>query len=278
VNEGNVRHPDSIYATPRVVTELEDCNFYHVMDIPGYGCARGKWDLREAAHEYLGRVDLEGKRVLEVGTASGFLCFYMEQQGAQVVAYDLSPDQTWDILPLPRHECEEYVLERKSATRRLNNAFWLCHRAYDSRAKVVYGSAYDIPEEIGMVDISVYSAILLHLQDPFLALQKGLRLTRETVIITEDLWNRFALPLMLLTSIPAKLGVSLPLTMFASDLKPRKSDTWWHLAPEAVKAFIGVLGFEKAEVKYHFKAKRNGRRRLLYTVVGHRTDDRGLVD
>ena len=30
-----------IYATPRTVTELGDCHFYHTMDMPGYGCVEG---------------------------------------------------------------------------------------------------------------------------------------------------------------------------------------------------------------------------------------------
>ena len=47
----------------------------------------------------MGKVDLRGKRVLEMETASGFLCFYMESKGAEVVAYDLSPDHLWDIVP-----------------------------------------------------------------------------------------------------------------------------------------------------------------------------------
>lgn len=59
------------------------------MDIPGYGGVEGEWDLRKGVKEYLGNVDFKGKRVLEIGTASGFLCFYMEGQGAEVVAYDL---------------------------------------------------------------------------------------------------------------------------------------------------------------------------------------------
>ena len=80
----------SVYAEPRTVTDLEECYFYHSMEIPGYGLVEGPWDLRGGVDDYLGNVDLNGKRVLEVGTASGFLCFTMEGRGADVVAYDLS--------------------------------------------------------------------------------------------------------------------------------------------------------------------------------------------
>ena len=52
------------YAEPREVTSLDECYFYHSMEIPGYGFVRGPWDHREGVDAYLGNVDLQGKRVL----------------------------------------------------------------------------------------------------------------------------------------------------------------------------------------------------------------------
>ena len=88
---------------PRIVTDLDDCDFYHTMDIPGYGLVHGEWDLRNGIREYFGDADVSGKRVLEIGTASGFGCFYLESQGAEVVAQDLSSSLTWDIVPFARN-------------------------------------------------------------------------------------------------------------------------------------------------------------------------------
>jgi hypothetical protein len=61
------------YATPLVVDDLAQCHFYHRMDIPGVGEVGGQWDLRDCVREYLGNYDFNGKRALDVGTASGFL-------------------------------------------------------------------------------------------------------------------------------------------------------------------------------------------------------------
>jgi len=260
----------SIYATPRAVTNIKECYFYHTMDVPGYGCIEGEWDLRKAAREYLGSVDFKGKRVLEIGTASGFLCFYMERQGAKVVAYDLSENESWDIVPFSRFDYGQTVLDVKDHIKRLNNSYWLCHKAYNSSARVVYGSVYDIPEEIGMFDISVFTAVLPHLRDPFFALQNALRLTREKVIITDVLWRRYFF-LQTLVTILSKFGLRAPLMAFFPNFRTSKrSDTWWMLTPEVIRQFIGVLGFEESEIKYHFKARRHGRRRPLYTIVGHK--------
>jgi SAM-dependent methyltransferase len=257
---------NDIYATPRIVTDLSECYFYHTMDIPGYGYVEGEWDLRKGVRQYLGAVDFKGKRVLEIGTASGFLCFYMESQGAEVVAYDLSENQEWDIVPFSGYDYRQFMLSRKAHIRRINNSFWLCHRAYRSHARVVYGEVYDIPEEIGMVDISTFGCILLHVRDPFHALQNALRLTKETVIITEPL-RRWYFPVQLLSKF-----VGPPLVFLPEFRSCKPKETWWVLSPEVIKRFIGALGFEEAQVRYHFQ-KFQGRKRLLYSVIGQRTID-----
>ena len=264
---------NSIYATPRLVTDISECGFYHTIDIPGYGIVQGLFDLREGAREYLGNVDFKGKRVLEVGTASGFLCFYMESRGAEVVAYDLSEKDLWDIVPHYNIDYEERIKERRESARRLNNAYWLCHRAFDSSAKAVYGTVYTIPKEIGLVDISTFGAILLHVRDPFLALQNALQLTKETVIITDSfldlpgvIIDRLHLPVWLryfLLRSPQMQFVPTP-------RKPRYADTWWRLSPEILRKMIAILGFEDSSVNYHWQRFKN-RKVSFYTVVGHRT-------
>src|ERR1041384_3022401 len=90
---------ENLFSSSRHVTDISDCYFYHVMNLPGYGEVGGEWDLRGGEEFYLGRVSFEGKRVLELGTASGHLCRYMERQGAEVIGFDLSIDRFWDFVP-----------------------------------------------------------------------------------------------------------------------------------------------------------------------------------
>src|SRR5438105_1063352 len=141
-----------VYTRPRTVTDLADCTFYHTQDIPGYGHVEGEWDLRSGIRSYLGEVDVAGKRVLELGSADGFISFYLEQQGAAVVSYDLSPDDRWDIVPFARLDHRAFARIFMAGMPKVNNAYWLCHRAHQSRARMVHGDIYSIPDDIGPFD------------------------------------------------------------------------------------------------------------------------------
>src|SRR5262249_35068814 len=147
---------------------------YHTIDLPEVGTIHGDWDLRSGLPEYLGHVDFAGRRVLDVGAANGLLSFFMERKGADVVSYDLDLNQRWDLVPFAAWtELEETWPGNALVTDRLNNAYWFAHRLTQSKARVVYGSVYDIPRAIGPVDIAVYGSVLLHVRDPFLALENG---------------------------------------------------------------------------------------------------------
>jgi hypothetical protein len=286
-----------IYATPQHVIDLNDCWFYHTLDLPGYGTVPGLWDLRDGVADYLGRTPLRGKRVLEIGTASGFLCFAMERQGAEVVAVDLPPGQANDFVPRARlGSFDPYVQRTLSGLERMRKSYWLGHRVLRSAARVFHGSVYALPAELGLVDVSTFGCILLHLRDPFLALANALRLTREKVIITMMLhcqdwqpdvlrpgwlqwlrWKAKQWVKLLLWHPPPDPHLHvrpcarmLPSMVFLPEYDPEGMDTWWFFTPLLLQQFISILGFEKSDVTYHTQVYR-GRPQAMYTVVGQRT-------
>lgn len=258
----------TIFAEPRSITSLDECVFYHSIDIPNIGTQEGMWDLRPNVEKYLGHVNLRNKRVLEVGTANGYLCFHMESQGAKVIAFDLADDEMSDIVPYARVNVSQKAQEMQPWVERIKNGFWLAHKELNSSAQVVYGNVYKIPREVGLVDVSTFGSILLHLRDPFLALQNALSLTRETVIITEPIWNwvnffRFLIP---------QKGFGSYMIFVPDSKNCDPPTTWWHISPHAIKQFIAVLGFEKAKVIYHYQNHLQDNRKVpCFTVVGTRT-------
>jgi len=272
---------DQVAASPLLVTDLERCFFYHTFDVPGYRTVEGEWDLRGGEDAYLGNVVLEGKRVLELGTADGFFTFHMERRGAEVISYDLSPELNWDAVPFARplddrgRDVEADWVRTKDRFQdrisKLNNAYWLCHRATGSGARMVYGDVYSVPPEIGNVDVTTFGALLLHTRDPFAAMASAVRLTSETVIVTEQLARVHWPPALAWTSNLVPRRLRKPAMRFLPDWHGSQgADGWWRLSPDIIVAFLGVLGFERTTVTYHSQLYK-GSKRKMFSVVGRRT-------
>lgn len=253
------------FAEPRHVTNLSECSFYHTMELPGFGVVQGEWDLRRTVDSYLGGVEFKDKRVLDVGTTDGFLCFHAEQKGARkAAALDLSPQHDWDIVPFAGLDTPSVARCRCEGIRRINNAFWLAHRLYQSRAAMIYSDVYSFPGEAGEFDIALFGAILLHLRDPFLALQRVLASIRETVVVVELLWPR-----KLLTYLASGL-LGQPVLHFLPDARRKQPvETWWAIPPATVKQWLAILGFGAVRTVYHRQRHRQ-RWHWLYTVVARR--------
>jgi SAM-dependent methyltransferase len=272
-----------IYAKPRTVTDLGECWFYHTMDIPGYGLVAGQWDLRNGLDSYLGGIDYRGKRVLEVGTASGFVCFEMEKRGADVVACDLCDKHSWDVVPFALLDRGAKANHHRTLLRRLNNGYWLAHRAFKSKAKVVYTPVYDLPEAIGPVDIATLCCVMLHLRDPFQALAKTVRHARHTALIVNLMPPDLGLPPRVKTwrhklarwlapdLVDRALPAAYPQMTFIPDPEAGgPTDAWWGLSPELVSHWLRILGFEDLKITVHVQPF-EGVSNYLYTIVAHRT-------
>jgi hypothetical protein len=106
--------------------------------------------------------------------------------------------------------------------------------------------------------------VLRHFRDPFLALERGLRLTTETAIVTENPSLRYSLPQMAASLLKPNVAF---LPNFER-VRPRES--WWHFTPAVIRQMLGVLGFEDTKVNYHVQ-RFSGRRNPQFTVVGRRT-------
>jgi hypothetical protein len=126
----------------------------------------------------------------------------------------------------------------------------------------VYGSVYDVPAAIGAVDVATYCSVLLHLRDPFQALASGLRLTRETAVVTE-----------ITPEGPGGTGEpGRPYMEFMPDYRCGDPiDAWWYLNPGIVQSWLGVLGFDDSRVSWHTQTGPVAGTRRFFTVVGHRT-------
>jgi SAM-dependent methyltransferase len=220
------------FAEPRQVMDVNECAFYHNMDLPGVGEVGKGWDLRNTIDDYLGYFDFRGKRVLDVGPASGYLTFEMEKRGAQVVSFDMDDSRNWQLVPFQGLNSSKLRSDLQKELDQIRNSYWLAHRLLNSRAQVYYGDIYNIPDEIGQFDVVVLGMVLPHLRDPFHALAQTSRLTRDAVIVTQQ-----APP------DPRAIAFFIP----NAQMKPDDMESyraWWVFSEGCFREMLGILGFE----------------------------------
>jgi len=246
--------------------DLRDLVWYHTVELPDGRVLPGAWDLRGHEPEYLGGVDVGGARVLELGPAIGYLTYYMERQGAEVVAFEAGFDVSIDFLPVRGREDDEGRLRVMQETiDRNHDAWWYLHRAYGSSAKFVQGDIYDMPSDLGTFDITLVGAILLHLREPWGALSEAARRTTHTMIVTEPLQDDLQSP-------------ESNIMRFSPSAEHHVTN-WWSIYPGAVVSMLERLGFGRTSVTFHSQRhhlahdiRADAIEQRMYTVVGHRDD------
>lgn len=253
---------DRRFSKPRVV-DASSCHFYHTMDIPGHGLVQGEWDLRGQERAYLGNVGFASKRVLEIGTASGHLCFWMEGEGAQVTSVDLDKNSAWDLVPHSGRQGTAQQRERSNTLDRINNAWWFNHAQRRSKAKCIYRSVYELGPDLGTFDVVTLCSILLHLRDPVRAIELACARSHSEIVITDVSERQF------LADKP-HLQNELCLHLIPRADRRDANDAWYFLPSALVAEAIKIFGFDSVDISHHRQRYRDGHDWLFYTVVGRR--------
>lgn len=223
-------------ALERDFIEFDDCYFYHASTLPDGTEISGPWDLRGHEQEYLGGVEVRGKRVIEFGPATGHMSFYMEREGAEVVSFDVGFDVGNEVIPW---NCDDLMGIRMAQNLELGamrNSWWYLHKARQSRVKMVYGNIYSLPGDLGTFDIATFQSILLHLRNPFDALEQAARRTTGTIVVTEP--------------VDPAIEDTDSLRFF-----PTRGGTfstgWWSFSPATIEAMLETLGFRNLRRSLH---------------------------
>ncbi|MGB3245298.1 MAG: hypothetical protein WBB25_12240 [Sulfitobacter sp.] len=119
---------ETLYYPTQKVTDKDTCFFYHTVDLKNGETVNGNWDIRGREDAYFGGVDFTGKKALDVGCATGFLTYAMEQAGADVTSLELGPGATMsrDFVPFAAHDYHEHVnqsREQRSADQKSQDDF-----------------------------------------------------------------------------------------------------------------------------------------------------------
>jgi SAM-dependent methyltransferase len=250
---------DEGFAKPRRIERLEDCYFYHTMELPEFGVVKGHWDLRGKFDDYIGNVAVKGKSVLDVGTATGFLSFGAERRGAsRVVSFDMSDVRQQTFVPFPqnrpRRDPAEWHEYYSNWMDRWKNAYWLCHRLLDSKADVLYGNIHALPIELGTFEVTIVGSVLEHLRDPVSALESIARVTGNTLVLVTPM-----------------LETDEPIARFEPRAAvPAQDFTWWTYSAGLYRELLGILGFRIERITraeyWHEHEQRNEMRTTIVAV------------
>jgi tRNA (mo5U34)-methyltransferase len=187
--------------------------WYHTIDLGQGLITPGSFDYRESIQFYQFPDDLRGRRVLDVGSGTGFFAFDFERRGAQVTSVEIPSLFQWDRFPgeppLRIAEKIRALLSFHSIKTQpeidlffsthspseiyyflLDGPFRFCHRILDSHVKRVYSSVYALPDALASdarFDYILASDVLLHLIDPLSALAALERLCDGTIAIAQTL-------------------------------------------------------------------------------------------
>lgn len=234
---------------------FEDCVFYHTVDLP-QGTVHGSWDLRHNVDAYLGGLSFQGKSVLEIGPASGFLSFHMERQGAQVTAIEPTMERLWDFFPLATQDMTGWKEYFQGCITGVRNSFWYLHHQYGSQVRLIEAIPEAIPDDLGDFDIGLLSSVLLHVRSPLSLLESVARRVRDTLIVT-DLHD---------ATLP-----DLPICHLLPRPDIKQIDTWWALSPQFVVNALQCLGFSDCQISFHSQRQDDCDRQVpLFTVVAQR--------
>jgi SAM-dependent methyltransferase len=252
--------PESVY--PREwVDRARRINWYHTFALDHGVVIEGQFDLRPHLPRYGLPENLEGWSVLDVGASNGFFSFEFERRGAdRVVAVDLPTIAHHDFTPQYQETRSEQFSDDERAEHDvsdLHGGFYLLKEALNSRVEHVGLNVYDLtPEAVGgTFDLVFCGSLLIHLSDPFRALQRLRTVTRRQCVVA--------------TVYDPELGEA-PVMKFVGVWD---GIAWWKPSAACLEQMMKVAGFTQVTRHHTFElVSRNGQH-ADPTVILHGTVD-----
>jgi len=245
--------------------ELNNFQWYHVVDLGNGIFTPGDFDYRCCLDEYHFPQDMRGMKVLDVGSATGFFAFEFERRGAQVVSVELPSFDQWDISNSDKPRIMGELMSGHNAKtveegsyRHLHGPFNFCAEMRGSKVRRVYSTVYDLsPEVVGETgfDMVFIGDVLLHLFSPLKALDTLAPLCKSTLVISTFFFDSFE---------------NAPYLYFAgNESRDGDSRTWWTFNNRAMADMLHRVGFKNMQVVGTCQVVRNRTWDLYRTQIVH---------
>ena len=184
-----------------------------------------------------------------------------------MTAFDLDENSSWDIVPYAAANTEEVIAGRKLHMRSINNSWWYARQLLNKLAQMVYGTVYELSPELGTFDIVTLGNMLLHVRDPFLAIQRAAGVSKKYIAITE-----LTKPFILWNQPPIQINSDQHFCQFLPSHKNQSpNETWWYLPAETLTEFLQILGFNKIQKNRFMATFKDGKKYEFYCLLGEKT-------
>ncbi len=188
---------------------------YHTLELPGGRTLPGVIGvdaLRKRLEAFPLPADLTGRRVLDVGAASGWNSFAVEDRGADVMAVDCV---AYEELPV--------VAEARGSR--------VAYRIFDVDELT--------PAAVGQFDYVLFFGVLYHLRHPLLGLERVCALTREAAFVESFVTDHGATP-----------SDAATLEFYEIDELGGQIDNWFGPTVKALAAMCRAAGFARVKLEY----------------------------
>ncbi|MFN2544476.1 MAG: class I SAM-dependent methyltransferase [Actinomycetota bacterium] len=207
----------------------DEIAWYHTIDLGSGRLTPGFYDCRPIVERVPWPASLRGRRCLDVGTFDGFWAFEMERRGAsEVIALDLEDPTRMDWPSDVRETGPALIREVRSSR---GPGFETARAALGSSVRRIDRSVYELDgAELGSFDVVFVGALLLHLRDPALALERLHTVTSGDLIVVEPIDPALQ---TLAPRVPAARFRGMGLEM-----------QWWVLNAAGLARILRSAGFE----------------------------------
>jgi len=236
------RTPEQIAELNRRVTEIE--SWYHRIDLGDGVETPGHFRMADYLSHYHFPESMDGMRVLDVGASTGFFAYEFERRGAaEVVGIELPSWEAHDWTPRQRRELgKKSDHDREKDDREVMiDGFTIVGEALGStRVKRVFKPIYELTaDELGTFDIVFSGAMLMHVRDPILGIQRMRECCKPGG--------------RLIVSISASMSdVEGPVAKFVGEWN---QCNWWQMSPQCLDEVLKCCDFDRIENRETYTLK-----------------------
>ncbi len=233
------RTPEQIATLQERVAKIE--SWYHRIDLGDGVETPGHFRMADYLDHYNFPADLSGKRVLDVGASTGFFAYEFERRGAdEVVGIELPSWEAHDWTPRKRRELASKDQDRaaKDNADVMIDGFTVVGEALGStRTRRVFKPIYELTAaELGTFDIVFSGAMLMHVRDPILGIQRMRECCKPDG--------------RLIVSISAlQTEEQGPIARFVGEWN---ECNWWQMSPAGLDSILECCDFDRIENRAHY--------------------------